>query len=326
VHRRRACFFAKVRSRQELDTIEFYAQDRQLLSELGFDVQVAIHPWELKPADLYLAWWWTWAFIPVAFAKGIRRPIVITGTFNYWSFDNRPRWQRCLIDYSVNNANCNIAVSELERKELSRFYPFATWTYSPHVVDADIYREGCSERKEIVYTTATMVPGNAERKCIPELIKAATIVHQACRDVQFVLAGECHPRYVELANTLGAASYISFPGVVSRGDKIRYLQECKVYAQPSRFEGFGLGILEAMSCGAPVLTSPVGAVQEVVGSASAELVDGTSPEGIAMGLIRLLRDDGLRATLGQSGCARAKALFSMERRKRDLARVIATVC
>jgi glycosyltransferase involved in cell wall biosynthesis len=72
------------------------------------------------------------------------------------------------------------------------------------------------------------------------------------------------------------------------------MRECTVYLQPTRYEGFGLAILEAMSCGAPVVTSARGAVPEVVGD-TAILVDGTSPMAIADGVLqylgnRLLRD------------------------------------
>jgi glycosyltransferase involved in cell wall biosynthesis len=79
-----------------------------------------------------------------------------------------------------------------------------------------------------------------------------------------------------------------------------------------------------MSCGAAVVTTPVGAVPEVVGEA-AVMVEGSSPEQIAKSVIRLLDEPSLRQRLGTCARARAESLFSYERRKRELGEVIAEV-
>jgi glycosyltransferase involved in cell wall biosynthesis len=319
--RPRACFFAKVRTREELTNIEFYAQDIQILSDLGYEVKIAIHPWELRPADLYFAWWWTWAFMPVTYAKLLRRPVIITGVFNCWNYQDRPKWQKQLIEYSVKLADYNIAISQLEYNELSTTYFSTRWTYSPLIIDTHLFDIGISEREDIIYTTATMVVGNAERKSIPELIKAATLVHNVYPDLKFILAGKYDSKYKRMIEDFDASSYIVLLGLISREEKIRYLQSCKIYLQPSRFEGFGLAILEALSCGTPVVTSEVGAVTEVVGN-SAELVDGSSPESIAAGVIKLMNNDKLRMQLGVNGRKRAEDLFSYERRKNDFKKII----
>jgi glycosyltransferase involved in cell wall biosynthesis len=115
---------------------------------------------------------------------------------------------------------------------------------------------------------------------------------------------------------------VEFPGVISREQKISLMQHCKIYVSPSWYEGFGLTILEAMSCGAPVISSPVGAVPEVVGDAGL-LVDGTSPEAIADAVNRYAEDATLREEVGRRGRIRAETEFPYSRRKRDLAKVIA---
>lgn len=319
------CFFAKVKSRDDLKTIEFYAQDIQILTDLGYDVKLAINPWELTIADLFFSWWWTWSFIPVTFAKLVKRPVIITGTFNCYSFNSRPMYQQKLIEYSVNNANCNIPVSQLEYNQLISMFPKAKLVYSPHVVDNNTYCPGDDDRENYVYTTAAMVVGNAERKCIPELIKAAVLVHESIKDVKFIFAGKCDQKYRELVHTLNASSYINLPGEISANKKINYLQKCSVYVQPSRYEGFGLAVLEALSCGAPVLTSPVGAIPEVVGGA-AVLVDGSSPKDIANGIIKMLNNSKFRKEMGDAGLTRARSLFGFDRRKNDIKKIIDSLC
>jgi glycosyltransferase involved in cell wall biosynthesis len=69
---------------------------------------------------------------------------------------------------------------------------------------------------------------------------------------------------------------------------------------PSLDEGFGLTVLEAMSCGTPVVTSKVGALPEIAGEA-ALYVDPKQPEDIARGLERILRMPDLRQDQVQKG-------------------------
>ena len=79
---------------------------------------------------------------------------------------------------------------------------------------------------------------------------------------------------------------------------------------PTLYEGFGLPIIEAMACGAPVLTSAATATQEVAGDA-ALLVDPTSIPEIAAGMKALAGDSWLRTRLSAAGEQRAK-LYSWD--------------
>ncbi len=91
-------------------------------------------------------------------------------------------------------------------------------------------------------------------------------------------------------------------------------------AFPSLYEGFGLPALEAMACGAPVLTSSTSSMPEVVGEAGL-LVDPLDTDAIADGLRRLADDSELRSELGRRGMARA-ADFTWERSARETLAVL----
>ena len=94
------------------------------------------------------------------------------------------------------------------------------------------------------------------------------------------------------------------PGYLRYADLPGYLGGALVAAYPSYGEGFGLPILEAMACGAPVLTTPRLSVPEVGGDAVA--YTGEDPERIAADLAALLADPSRRALMAQAGCQRAK--------------------
>ena len=84
-----------------------------------------------------------------------------------------------------------------------------------------------------------------------------------------------------------------------------------VFVFPSLHEGFGLPPLEAMACGAPVVTSNVSSLPEVTGDA-AVLVDPYDVESITDGIARVLTDPALREELRVKGIARSRE-FSWER-------------
>ena len=83
---------------------------------------------------------------------------------------------------------------------------------------------------------------------------------------------------------------------------------------PSKGEGFGLPVVEAMACGLPVAASDRNSLPEVLGGAGL-LFDPDSDEAIADSILRLLREPQLRADLRARGLARAAGVL-MERRRR----------
>lgn len=93
------------------------------------------------------------------------------------------------------------------------------------------------------------------------------------------------------------------PGFLRASDLPGYLGSALIVAFPSRGEGFGLPVLEAMACGAPVLTTHRTSLPEVGGEAVAY----TEPdvESVAGSLCGLLQDEARRRALGESGHARA---------------------
>jgi glycosyltransferase involved in cell wall biosynthesis len=94
------------------------------------------------------------------------------------------------------------------------------------------------------------------------------------------------------------------PGYLHVGDLAGFLGGALVVAYPSHGEGFGLPVLEAMACGAPVLTTPRLSLPEVGGEAVAYTEP--TPEAIGQALSALLDDAAGRRRLAEAGLARSR--------------------
>lgn len=109
----------------------------------------------------------------------------------------------------------------------------------------------------------------------------------------------------------GISERVRFIGYTS-DDELRALySSCRISVYPSLYEGFGLPPLEAMACGAPVITSRIPAIQETVGSA-AILIDPADVAGLARSITELWNDKQQRDQLSMAGLQRA-AEFTWER-------------
>jgi glycosyltransferase involved in cell wall biosynthesis len=109
-----------------------------------------------------------------------------------------------------------------------------------------------------------------------------------------------------LSKKLEIEDKVKFMGYVS--DIPDLLKEADIFLMPSLWEGFGLGVVEAMNAGLPVVASDIPGLREVVTSHAlcAELVDPKSPLSIANGLKKLIESPELRKTFGINGFERAK--------------------
>lgn len=104
---------------------------------------------------------------------------------------------------------------------------------------------------------------------------------------------------------------LRLPGFVSTEDLVALQTGAGAYVCASRHEGFGLPVLEAQACGAPVVSSDRGALPETVGDVGL-LFDPDDREAFADALRRVARDDALRADLAARGRRRAATDFSWQ--------------
>jgi len=108
---------------------------------------------------------------------------------------------------------------------------------------------------------------------------------------------------------------IIFLGFIPEEDLPFLYNVAQVFVYPSLYEGFGLPVLEAMSCGCPVITSNVSSLPEIVGN-SAILVDPLNTEELEQAILKVIKNEDLRKDLIKKGINRSK-MFSWEKAAED---------
>lgn len=159
------------------------------------------------------------------------------------------------------------------------------------------------------------------RKNLINLIRAYSMLRNK-KSFQLVLGGKIDPKRGEIyniVNELGLNERVLFLGDVPEGDLPVLYSMASLFAFPSLYEGFGLSPLEAMACGAPVVTSDVTSLPEIVGDA-AIMVDPKDINLLAYNIERVLSSNGLQAELRERGFKRAK-LFNWQNTAKETLKI-----
>ena len=181
------------------------------------------------------------------------------------------------------------------------------------------------ERYQIQYPYL-LYAGNIRRhKNIPRLVEAFAVVreqlasHPVYGDLRLVIIGDNISQYPSVRQAVirsRAEHVVRFLGFVPFETLRCFYQSAAAFVFPSRYEGFGLPPLEAMACGAPVVTSNVSSLPEVVDDA-AILVNPENVFDIVRGIRDALLDEEVRAELIRKGREQA-ARFSWSRTARQV--------
>jgi glycosyltransferase involved in cell wall biosynthesis len=165
---------------------------------------------------------------------------------------------------------------------------------APAATEAALDRLGV--RPPFVLFVGTLEP----RKGVADLLGAHRRLRARHPDLQLVLAGA--QGWGELPD-LGAPGVVA-PGSLGDGDLDALYRSAEVLALPSRYEGFGLQVVEAMARGCPVVCSDAACLPEVAGGA-AELVPVGDVAGLADALAAVLDDGARRDRMVAAGRRRA---------------------
>ncbi len=232
---------------------------------------------------------------------------------------------KIIISKAVVKADRIIAVSNNTKKDLLNYFKINPEKIT--VIYPGLHHENCipiydeekiknlKEKYGIDGRYMLFVGTIEPRKNISKLIDALIIVKEKFPELKLVLCGKIgwkaeifYKKMKDLPEKI--KKDIILTGYVPVSDLPYLYNGCEVFVYPSLYEGFGSPVLEAMSCGVPVVTSNISSLPEVVGDAGI-LVNPENKEEIAEAILSILTDQNLKKTLSKKGIERAK-LFSWE--------------
>jgi len=148
----------------------------------------------------------------------------------------------------------------------------------------------------------------------PELIIDALIdlPEEVKKHIKFTIIGEGPKRKFLKTFLSDKRINIEFKGSLSRDRVLKNLKTADIFISISTWEGFPYTILEALSCGLPVVTNNVGGVAEVINSKNGILVNNEVGQ-IQEALLRLINDEKLRVELGEQARLDILEKFSIEK-------------
>lgn len=234
-----------------------------------------------------------------------------------------PRWTgaanlahlRTVARHAARRASAVLTLSEFSREEICDALGLAPERvfvaplgvdpgFAPGPADEEMLAALGVERPYLL-TVATLQP----RKNLEAALRAFELLREAGDPHSLVIAGArgwSDRRLLSRLRASRVADRIVLAGRVSDGELVALYRGADCLVHPSRYEGFGLPVLEAMACGTAVVCSDRASLPEVTGDA-AVLVNPEEPEAIAAAIADLLDSPDRRRILSERGARRANA-------------------
>lgn len=245
---------------------------------------------------------------------------------------SRVLWWRLQYWFVRRRADFFLAISEFTKQEMMRIWgiPAEKIHIVPCACSAEMHRvdnqeklDKLREKYDLPEHFVLFVGNFNPRKNLERLMQAYDRARDSGKIThQLVIAGGQGWKFDrEMAlREIAHKDDVQFIGFVPDEDMAALYSAADAFLFPTLYEGFGIPVIEAQSCGTPVLTSNVSSLPEVGGDA-AVYVDPYNVENICEGIVRIVSDASLVQELRQKGYENAER-FSWERSAEKLRAVI----
>jgi glycosyltransferase involved in cell wall biosynthesis len=175
--------------------------------------------------------------------------------------------------------------------------------YLPHGIDSDFFRPGAPETRfsrDDGHTAILFYANISERKGVMDVLCAFEMIAPEFPMAELWIAGEGDQLNAarNFASNLGAQNRILFLGRQTREQAVLLMQHADLFCLASHGEPYGMTVVEAMSCGLPVVVTDAGGARYLAGDEGGLRVPMKSPAALALALARLLADPQSRLQMG----------------------------
>ena len=227
---------------------------------------------------------------------------------------------------TISAATRIIAISESTKRDLIRLYGISEERISVIHLASSLEKATVSPATSPLPQKYLLFVGlRGGYKNFKAFVEAFSALSQHEPEIFIVCAGGggFTPDEIELINRLKIADRVKHCSITDETLATLYTNAL-AFVFPSRYEGFGIPILEAFNCGCPAILSNTSSLPEV-GGAAAHYFDPANTDSMRCAMEEVIRDRDLRKNLVAKGYERAKS-FSWEKVARQTKEVYATVC
>jgi glycosyltransferase involved in cell wall biosynthesis len=259
-----------------------------------------------------------WVYTPTEAYIAARRPRLAVTVHDLHAFEAglpwsstsehrhfRRRWTKMFVPI-IKHADCLLTPSEFTRRRLVELLGVKTGRIAVvgNGVTEDFFGPPSGiDLGEFQGRPYVMVIGGLTRRKGGDLVlRTAAVLHRDLPDLGILIAGASEPQFYAAA---AAIPNITLLGYVETRRLAGLLRSAIAMMFLSRYEGFGIPVVEAMAAGAPVIASRCGALPEVIADAG-WLVDAENPGEVTAAVRTLLIDGAARENLRSLGLARAE--------------------
>ncbi len=239
-------------------------------------------------------------------------------------------------NFALKRASKIITVSEFTKKEILNFYPktkekkitvvhngYNSDLYKP--MPNDSFSDSVLEKYGLKRPFFLYVGRLEKKKNTPSLIEALSIFKENYPDAEekLVLIGNASFGYDEVKYVIeefNLENEVIMPGWVDEADLPYIFSAAKAFIFPTRYEGFGIPVLQAMACGVPCAISDIEVLKEVAGDA-ALYFDRDDTFAMAEAIHLVAGDENIRQELVAKGLERVDN-FSFEKCARETLAVL----
>ena len=183
----------------------------------------------------------------------------------------------------------------------------------PNGLDLDTFYPSFEKKKYSNNPTIITLSRIDDKKGLEYAIQSMPKIQEHYPNTILKIVGDGDYRVVleKLVEEMGLEKSVEFTGLIPNTDVPNYLRDADLFLIPSLTEGFSLTALEAIACGLPLISTPVGVVPEIIGEwNNGIIVPFKSPDAIADAVITLLSNTELREKYANNSANAAKETMS----------------
>lgn len=207
-----------------------------------------------------------------AISKKYNIPLVITEHSSYYKRCKQYFWEILINNYVLNSADSLICVSSALKNTISKYRDDDDIEVIPNMIDCESfnYKINCNLKK---FTFLSVCYLNSNKR-IDLLIKAFANQFSGL-DCELIVGGDGpeKERLISLASELKIENQVKFLGHLDREEVMKTMRDCHVFVLPSKVETFGIVLIEALSCGKPVISCKNGGSEDIINEKNGIIID-----------------------------------------------------